>query len=73
MAFTQGRYQPEILRGPYWRPVPLTGITMAGAAVHGSPGGAGARAGRYPRRLDVWRRPARPDGVGTPVSPPNRA
>ena len=35
MAFTQGRYQPEILCGPYWRPAPLTGITMAGAAAEG--------------------------------------
>jgi hypothetical protein len=35
MAFTQGRYQPDVLRGPHWRPVPLAGIRMAGAAVDG--------------------------------------
>ena len=35
MAFTQGRYQPDVLRGPQWRQTPLTGIRMAGAAVYG--------------------------------------
>ena len=35
MAFTQGRSQPDVLRGPQWRPVPLAGITMAGAAIEG--------------------------------------
>jgi hypothetical protein len=35
MAFTQGRYQPDVLRGPQWRPVPLAGITMAGAGIEG--------------------------------------
>ncbi len=35
MAFTQGRYQPGVLRGPQWRPAPLAGITMAGAGSEG--------------------------------------
>ncbi len=30
MAFTQGRYQPDVLRGPQGRQAPLNGITMAG-------------------------------------------
>jgi len=65
MAFTQGRYQPDVLRGPQWRPVPLTVITMAGAAVNGLQlTGVLAQVpvlGGIPRRLDVFsgRRPAR--------------
>ena len=35
MAFTQGRYQPDVLRGPQWRQAPLTGIRMAGAGIEG--------------------------------------
>ena len=33
MAFTQGRYQPDVLRGPQGRQAPLNGITMAGTGV----------------------------------------
>lgn len=35
MAFAQGRYQPDVLRGPQGRQAPLNGITMAGAGVKG--------------------------------------
>ena len=35
MAFTQGRYQPDVLRGPQGRQAPLNGITMAGTGVKG--------------------------------------
>ena len=35
MAFTQGRYQPGVVRGPQWRPAPLAGIRMAGAGIEG--------------------------------------
>ena len=35
MAFTQGRYQRDVLRGPQWRQAPLAGIRMAGAAIEG--------------------------------------
>ena len=32
MAFTQDRYQRDILHGPQWRQAPLNGVRMAGAA-----------------------------------------
>jgi hypothetical protein len=35
MTFAQGRYQPDTLHGPQWRPAPLAGIRMAGAAADG--------------------------------------
>jgi hypothetical protein len=35
MAFAQGRYQPDVLRGPQGRQAPLNGITMAGTGVKG--------------------------------------
>lgn len=35
MAFAQGRYPPDILRGPQWRQAPLNGIRMAGAGTKG--------------------------------------
>jgi len=65
MAFIQGRYQSDVLRGPQWRPVPLTGIRMAGARIEGRRlTGVLAQVpvlGGIPRRLDVFsgRRPAR--------------
>jgi hypothetical protein len=33
MAFAQGQYQPNALRGPQWRQAPLNGITIAGSGV----------------------------------------
>jgi hypothetical protein len=81
MAFTQGRYQPDVLRGPQWRPAPLTGIRMAGAGIEclrltaaqgaqrpGAGGGIPSPGGWMSERP-----PASPDGLRTPVSPPNRA
>jgi hypothetical protein len=35
MAFTQSRYQPDVLRDPQGRQAPLNGITMAAAEVEG--------------------------------------
>ena len=80
MTFAQGRYQPDVLPGPQWRPAPLAGIRVAGAGIDGfrltAVQGAAARCwGRYPSP-GGWmseRPPASPDGLGTPVSPPNRA
>ena len=46
MAFTQGRCQPGVLRGPQGRQAPLNGITMAGI---GAPM-AGRLSGRRPAR-----------------------
>lgn len=35
MAFAQGRFQSDVLRGPQGRQAPLNGITMAGSGVEG--------------------------------------
>ena len=35
MAFAQGRYQPDALRGPQWRQAPLNGIRTASAGAKG--------------------------------------
>ncbi len=81
MAFTQGRYQPDVLPGPQWRPVPLAGIRVASAGIEGfrltaaqgaqRPGAGGGI--QAPAAGCPSGRRRSPDGLGTPVSPPNRA
>ncbi len=58
MAITQGRYQPDALRGPQWRQAPLNGIGMAGAGVKG----LRLLAGRGPQRPGAGGRSPDPDG-----------
>ena len=63
MAFAQGRFQSDVLRGPQGRQAPLNGITMAGSGVEGLQlvAGLGLWCVSMPRWLDVLATAGQPE------------
>ena len=79
MAFTQGRYQPGVLRGPQGRQAPLNGITMAGTGVKdrqliAGPDRSGPVPGAVsePRWPDVLAAAGQPERLRDLISSPDR-